>query len=87
MSGAKSVEKSLPVTMIGMRKLGGASIPGTWYIETRFGSSQIAISEAMTIWLLTVRCVCAKCPRPASMSLMSRHENLPRTLERSAARR
>lgn len=86
-SGAKSVEKSLPVTMIGILKLGGDSIPGTWYIETRLGSSQMAISEPMTIWLLTVRCVFAKWPRPASMSLIRRHENLPRTLDRSAARR
>ena len=51
--GANSTEKSLPVTMMGMRML---SFSFLWPspMLTRVGSSHIAISVEHTIWLLTV---------------------------------
>lgn len=53
MSGAYSVEKSLPVTMMGTRRMVSFSLQPAPML-TRLGSSQMFISVPITIWLFTV---------------------------------
>jgi hypothetical protein len=67
--GANKVDKSFPVTMMGIRMF-IASARQTSPMLTRVGSSHIAMSVEHTIWLLTVHCVpCTQDPDSCNRKL------------------